>query len=159
MNYFGAGVLPFYINKNDEVCLLLLRETRIDSLTKEVQKNAYIDLGGKREYYDKDEAYTAIREMKEESNNMYLDKSEELLEQIRTKKHPSFILPGKKYYWFFCIKVEYREPPNKKLEWVRLKDIFEALDEKSDVLNGSPIANRLLQILNLPGVRERLACL
>lgn len=157
MAYYGAGVLPFYVNNNNEIVLLLFRETRIDSLTTEVQIDAYIDLGGKREFYDFDAAHTAIREMNEESNNLFLDISKALVDQIRERKYPAFALPGKKPYWFFCVKVNYRQiPENSKLEWVPLRQILSVTGDK---LNNSPISNRLLELLNIPGVKQKLLCL
>lgn len=156
MNYFGSGVLPYYIDKNDKVYILLLHETRIDTYTTEIQQDAYIDLGGKVEFHDIDPAYTAIREMNEESQDMYKDLTLDLLNQIRSNQNLSFNLKGKKPYFIFCIKVPFRKTINEKLEWVPLLNILKV---PADKLNNYLISSRLLELLHQKGVKQKLALL
>lgn len=156
-NYHGAGILPFcndHPDFPDEICFLLLRETRIDTYTNECKKDALIDLGGKYEDCDVDASYTAVREMNEESNYMYQDESMTILDQIRNTRYCKFTLPGKKNYYIFCAKVPYREPAMEKLWWTPLSML---LAIKGDMVYGHPVSGRLLELLNLRGVRQKLA--
>lgn len=126
--YYGAGVLPMAIHpETGEVVVLLLRETRVNSRTSEIQKHALIDLGGKWEFYDAGPEYTAMREMNEESGNMYQDISPRLLAAMRSEDHagmPTFKLRGRLPYYFYCVSVPYREPADgSALIWVTVQDL------------------------------------
>lgn len=138
-----------------DVWFLLLKETRIDTYTNECKKNALIDLGGKYETCDVDAPYTAVREMNEESKNMYQDLSMDILNQIRTKRYPMFTLPGKKNYYIYCAKVPYRDITMENLCWMRLGTLLSVQGDM--ILNRIPVSGRLLEFLNMRGVRQRLA--
>lgn len=157
--YHGAGILPFCTdypgdeNKN-KLWVLLLHETRIDNHTNECQKHAYIDLGGKREFHDSNAAFTAVREMNEESNNLYKDQAPEMLDQIRERRYARLVLQGKRPYFLFCVKVPFREVLRDScLEWVEMSDL---LTIKGDQMHGFPVSHRLLDIINGHGTKQRL---
>jgi len=153
--WHGAGCLPFCTDHpSGEIHILLLRETRIDNYTTEIRKSAYIDLGGKREFLDNDPAYTAVREMNEESKNLYQDLSSCMLRQLRNREWPVIELSGRRSYYLFCVNVPFRQvPASVTLEWVPLLPF---LSVHSDVFRGVPIAGRLLDLLNQRGVRQSL---
>lgn len=154
--WHGAGCLPFCTDHpSGRIFILLLRETRIDSYTTEIRKSALIDLGGKRDYLDTDPAYTAVRELNEESANMYKDVAYDLVTQIRNEKWPRVELTGRRSYYLFCVQVNYREIPDSvTMEWVDLHDFLRV---KCDVYKDIPIAGRLIDLLNQRGVRQMLA--
>jgi hypothetical protein len=159
MAYHGAGIIPFCNNhpqsKNGEKWYLLIHETRIDSLTNEIQQNALIDMGGKREFHDTGPPFTAVREMNEESKNMYQDMSAYIIKQIRSDQYPHFVM-GNKQYHFFIVNVPYREIPAKSanLEWISQTRL---LAIKNDWSETCPVSMRLVSILLRSGVKQRIA--
>ena len=159
--YFGAGILPFCVKDdsgNGSPHFLLLQETRVDNSTNELYTNAWIDLGGKAEYHDTTPYFTALREFHEESHNMYKDHTDAILKQLTAtpRPYPMFRLPGRKDYYLYCVKVPYMEPTTPNLQWVTLQDL---LSIHGDMMLNNQVAPRLLQILNLPSVKQQLLML
>lgn len=153
-DYFGAGIIPYYIDdKTDKIKILLLHETRIDTLTKEIQANAYIDLGGKKEYLDSDAAFTAVREMNEESGGLYQEQSGIILDSIRSGRCLTLALLEKKPYYFFFVKLEFKPSSTPNLEWIFLLDLLQAKDHE---LNGYMISNRLIKMLDIKEAKKKL---
>jgi hypothetical protein len=155
ISYCGAGVLPFCYDEKHGKLFLLCRETRIDNLTNEIQRDALNDLGGKREEYDTSAVYTAVREMMEESSNLYQDRVPFILKQLHEGTYPKFSLKGNTYVLYMA-RVEYREPPpNSKLLWVTQADLLGITTDWFDKLK-LPIASRLIEVLVSPVNKQRI---
>lgn len=157
--YKGAGVFLYCDDHpaGTSAHVLLLSETRIDKFTNEIQENAYIDLGGKRDYSDINSAYTAARELDEETKfEMYHDMIDVIYTTMYNEQQKNAYMNKNGAYVLFLCKVPYRPIPNTiTAEWVPLSNIL-AVNKESPKINGRPVAYRLIDFLFMPTFRIQL---
>lgn len=160
--YKGAGALLYcddHPQKPGFPFVLLLLETRIDKFTTEIQEEAYIDLGGKRDYTDLNSAHTAARELDEETkHSMYHDLIQDIyLSMCNNQSENGFKNKNGGGYVIYLVKVPYREvPPTVTAEWMSVSVLCNV---DTPTLNGHPIAYRLYTFLTMPSFKARLVAL
>ena len=84
---------------------------------------------------------------------MYKDLTHDILQQMKSGVHPKLILHGKQNYYLFCVKVDFRMVKHECLEWVSLNDL---LNIDGDMIDGMPVAGRLLDLLAGKGAKLKL---